>query len=145
MIIELSKSREKFLQHLSVLVQMLRLLAYSLESDLRESNSGESNAGESSNSGRRLENLYEIIDGHDPNTLERDQARARSRKKLTYGFAIALVALFVASGVGIGIWKGTCCHKAVTKNDVIDSIDSRNSTVKNWANKKVLTRHKVVL
>ena len=87
------------------------------------------------NSGRRLENLYETVDGHDPNTLQRDKARARTRKKLIYGFAIALVALLVGTGVGIGIWRG---HKLVTKTNGIDSINSRNSTLKNL--KKVRNR-----
>ena len=111
------------------------------ESILGEPNSGGTNPGEL-DPGRQLENLYEVIDGHDPNTLERDQARARARKKLTYGFGIALVALFVATVVGIGIWRGTCCHKPITKTD---SIDSTNSTFNNWKDKKVRIRINVVL
>ena len=42
---------------------------------------------------------------YDPNTLDRDQARARRRKKLTYGLSIALVALLLITGVGISIWR----------------------------------------
>ena len=96
-------------------------------------------------SGRRLENLYETVDGHDPNTLQRDQARARTRKQLIYGFGIALVALFVATGVGIGIWRRTCCFKSVSKTEVIDSIDSNISTVEDFKDKKVHTRLKILL
>ena len=42
---------------------------------------------------------------YDPNTLDRDQARARRRKNLIYGLSIALVALLLMTGVGIGIWR----------------------------------------
>ena len=54
---------------------------------------------------------------YDPYTLDRDQTRARRRKNLTYGLSIALVALLLMTGVGIGTWRfsKTFCE-VISKN-----------------------------
>ena len=42
---------------------------------------------------------------YDPNTLNRDQARARRRKRVYIGLSTAFFVLIVAAGLGIGIWR----------------------------------------
>ena len=41
---------------------------------------------------------------YDPNTLDRDQKRAKKRKKICI-LSIAIVALLLAVGLGIGLWR----------------------------------------
>ena len=41
---------------------------------------------------------------YDPNTLDRDQKRAKKREKICI-LSIAIVALLLAVGLGVGLWR----------------------------------------
>ena len=50
---------------------------------------------------------------YDPNTLDRDQKRAEKRKKICI-LSIAFVALLLAAGLGIGLWR-VSIHEVLCK------------------------------